>query len=273
MKIVYCNGRFIPEEEAVIPIHDRGFLFGDGLFTTIKVVDGYVRCLKAHLQRLVLQSQQIDLEFPSLNPLVIGDLIQRNHAEKGTWRLKIIATSAQAPSLALPRRPIGSLLISIKSYEEPEGSVRLALYPDPICRPSASIKSLAYLDRLYVQDFAWKQGCEDALVLGVKGEILETAFSNFFWRLGDQLFVPACTLPLLQGIALECVKQAACILGLQVQEVSVPWSDLPKEAHCFTCNALTDLRSVTCIGERLFQKDLYFEEALKTAYETVVCKA
>ena len=110
-----------------------------------------------------------------------------------------------------------------------------------------------------MQDFARKLACQDAMVLGVKGEILETAFSNFFWRLGSRLYIPSSKLPVLQGVALECVKLAACDLGMKVHEVSTSWLDLPSEAQCYVCNALRGIRSVTSVGERNFQRDLSFE--------------
>ena len=124
MTIVYYNGRFIPEEEAFIPIHDRGFLFGDGLFTTIKVVEGHVYCLKAHLMRLISQSQQIQLELPDINSSLIHALIQHNAADKGSWRLKMMVTSAHASSLNLSSRTYGSFLMTIRPYEHPVDEVR-----------------------------------------------------------------------------------------------------------------------------------------------------
>jgi branched-subunit amino acid aminotransferase/4-amino-4-deoxychorismate lyase len=77
----------------------------------------------------------------------------------------------------------------------------------------------------------------------------------------------------MQGIALECVKLAARDVGMTVHEVSTSWLDLPSEAQCYICNALTDIRPVTSVGERNFQRDLRFENVLKTAYESIVCKA
>ena len=62
--IVFLNGNFLPEAEAVIPINDRGFLLGDGLFETMRVVNGRPFRMAQHLERLTRGLDFIKIKLP-----------------------------------------------------------------------------------------------------------------------------------------------------------------------------------------------------------------
>src|SRR5262245_40032202 len=91
-KWIWLNGEFCLEKDAFIPVTDRGFLFGEGIFTTIRVHDGKCELFHLHLQRLQRQAEVLDFDWNSLNFESIAELIERNQAWKGVWRLKIIVT-------------------------------------------------------------------------------------------------------------------------------------------------------------------------------------
>ena len=70
--LVYLNGRILPEERAVVSIHDRGFLAGDGLFETLRVYDGEPFLWHEHMERFFLGSKTLRL----VPPLSSGELFQ-----------------------------------------------------------------------------------------------------------------------------------------------------------------------------------------------------
>ncbi|MCH9703852.1 MAG: aminotransferase class IV, partial [Chlamydiae bacterium] len=162
--LIYINGEFVEHESAKISLHDRGFLFGDGLFTTIKVEEGQPQYLDAHLAKLKQQMDLFAIE-KSIPQSLVFDFIRRNKLEGG--RLKIIVTGGQEAELALPKRG-GSLIIMAAPLPVIPKQITLK----PIKAPLFPGKLLSYMPRLYLRELA--KPCDDCLLLGEGGEILET---------------------------------------------------------------------------------------------------
>lgn len=231
--IVFLNHRFLPASQASIPITDRGFLFGDGIFTTIRVENGEPEHLERHLSRVKKQCIELKIDSPEISKEWLAQLIEKNHAQSGIWRMKIIVTGGDSSALNLEKRKFGNLLITISPYEPPIDPYRLTVYPYPIVSPVADLKSLSYLQRLHVKEYARQHGCDDAIVLSPEGFILETAFGNFCWILEDCLYVPDPELPLFEGITISVLQEK-----MQTKKVKSRIEDIPKEAKCYLCNTM-----------------------------------
>ncbi len=248
MSVVYLNGDFISEEQASIPITDRGFLFGDGVFTTLKIEEGNIHHATQHLQRISQHCEQLNIRPPTINEDVLLELVKRNNAEQGIWRMKIIVTGGALPDLSLPLRQHGTILITMKEIHDlPMTPANLVIYPDHIQTPSSRLKSLSYLERLQVRQYAVEKGADDALVLSGEGYILEASFSNIFWIKGDDLFTPKPALPLLQGITLQKHIVVAKERGMNIQEGDYSLGDIPSDASIYLCNTITEKRLVKSI--------------------------
>jgi 4-amino-4-deoxychorismate lyase len=265
MAWVYLNGFFLSEEQACIPITDRGFLFGDGTFTTIRVAQGRVEFLQAHLERLTEQCQVLDIIPPEIKVSWIQELMNRNNAFEGVWRLKILVTGGQETALKLPVRSNGQLLITLKPYSMPPSTpCRLCLFPDPIHRPFSSIKSLAYLDRLAVNDYADKKGCDDAIVVSHEGFLLETAFSNVFGFDGKSIWIPDPQLAYVKGTLLKIIRE---YFPFPIQFFRETVQKLISHAVLYTCNAMTHIRPALEVEGKLIRHHIEFEEILKKSLE------
>ena len=205
MSFAYCQDRFVPVEEAKVSIFNRGFLYGDGVFTTLRVENGKIFYLKEHSERLRKQCEFIFLDFPEIKETLIHQLVHLNHADHGFWRLKIMVTALEDMlSGQTTRGRKSELFMTLVPYE---GSfctpVRLAIYPYPYQSALAKIKSLAYLERLRIKEFALSHGYDDALVLDPNGCILETGVANIFWKDRHGIHVPDVSLPYYFGVTLE----------------------------------------------------------------------
>lgn len=266
MHWVFLDNECIPESHAKISVGDRGFLFGDGAFSTIRVNKGKPEFLQAHLERLVSQCNELNIESFKIDPEWIQDLVRHNRATEGLWRLKIIITGGDESTLRLHSRSKGHLIMTLKPYHfYPLTPSRLCLYPHPIVRPIAHLKTLAYLDRLVVFEYAHSRSYDDAITTSCEGYVLETAFSNIFWSDKDKIFVPDFTLPYLKGIFLT---QLLNHLSLKIEKVKVGIEDIPFEASVYTCNSLTHIRPIVEIDRRPFKRN----EALETLFTEAVEK-
>ena len=117
----------------------------------------------------------LEIEPPPLERRCVEELIQANRAERGIWRLKIVMTGGNSPALRLNPRKAGALIMFLTPYEEQPAPAALCLYPEPVQRPLAKMKTLGYLDQLWIKEYAAQKGADDAIVTSQEGYWLETA--------------------------------------------------------------------------------------------------
>lgn len=258
MNFVYYDGAFLPENEARIPVTDRGFLFGDGAYATIQVRDGSALYLETHLLRLDQQCRSFGLQMPPLSASLVDELIRINRATEGIWRLKVIISGGDDPAYHLPER-MGRALITIKPYVHPPYSLplRVGIFPHPLNLCHASFKSLAHLNRFYVMEEARRQKVDDCLTLTEKGIVLELAFGNLFWLVHKTLFTPRPTLPLYFGVTITHIIEEAKKEGYQIEEVEMRCEDLPDEGTYFRTSSMGGVLPIGEIGGK--QKGAHFE--------------
>lgn len=253
---VFLNGNFYEENNAKISVTDRGFLFGEGVFTTIRVHEGMCEFYQAHLQRLHEQAQILHVSLPSIEFKWIQELIQLNQAEKGTWRLKIVATSQENENK-------GNFLITLNPYQDTLGEpCSLGIFPHPLESPLAHIKSLAYLDRLYVRAYGKQQGYADAITTTREGFLLETGCANLFWINEQGCWIPDHQLPYLKGILLQKIIE---YVKVPTHFVQMTLDQLMPGSSLYMCNALMHIRPVIAIENQSYPRNLMWEASLKQA--------
>jgi 4-amino-4-deoxychorismate lyase len=258
-KWIWLNGKFCLEKEALIPVTDHGFLFGEGIFTTMRVQEGKCEFFPRHLQRLQRQAEALDLNWHSLSFKSISELIERNQAWKGIWRLKMIATVSEKEG----KREVGNLLAMMQPAQDLTfAPCTLCLFPYPIESPLAHIKSLSYLDHLYVREYAKRRGFTDAITQMGNGVLLETGCSNLFWIDQEVCWIPDLQLPYLKGIFLQSILPH---LTMPIHFIKATCAQMPPSASVYICNALTHIRPVLSIDDVSFPRNLQKEEQLQQA--------
>lgn len=230
MTWVILNHECVLADRASISIKDRGFLFGDGVFTSVKVENGRLLHWDRHCERVTAQCKTLHILPPDIKQSKVEELIERNGAEQGVWKLKIVITGGIDSRLSLPTRTYGTYLVTLEKYEMPEGKAKLCRYPYPIESPASSLKTLAYLPRLMVKQYALERGFDDAVVCSSKGWVLESAFSNLYWEEGGAVFTPMSTLPLLAGTYLTSIDH--------LKEERITYEQLKEKQAVFICNAM-----------------------------------
>lgn len=276
MGFIYLDGEFLPEEEAKISVMDRGFLFGDGVYTTIQVRDGIPLFLEIHLERLRLNCAQLNIIPPFIPKESIEELIEKNHAIQGIWRFKILITGGEDPSMRLPRRPFGHLVMTLKPFTPaPITPLQLGLFPYPTSLCHASFKSLAHLNRYYVMEYALGNRFDDAVTTTESGILLEASFGNLLWIAWEDknAWVPASTLPLHGGVTLSIVKEVLEEAGFKFHEVKWKLADIPPGLTCFRVNSMSGIRPVSSLGDVRFTLNPKEESFLREGYEEYARKS
>ena len=258
-KWVFLDGVFHKENDASIPVTDRGFLFGDGMFTTMRVHEGKGELLDAHFNRLCYQAATLQFDWIPFDRSAIAELVDRNQASIGTWRLKMIVTVKEDQGV----RTVGHRLMMMEKVQDLSFvPCSLSLFPYSIETPLAHIKNLSYLEHHFVRNFARQQGMDDAIVCTKEGVILETGCSNLFWIDQNKCFIPDLKLPYLKGVFLSSFLSH---LSFPVAYVKATIDELPLTAHLYICNALTHIRPILSVGSLNFDRHDRYEEILRRA--------
>jgi branched-chain amino acid aminotransferase len=184
MSLSYWNGRLVPAEEVRIAPDDAGFLFGDGLFETLRVDDGRPRDLSAHLDRLSAGLERLGIAPPE-SRCDLGRAVNEvaKAAPRPLARLRITISRGTA---AGPTR-----LITTAPYEPPGESVTAILLTD--CRidsrsPLAGLKSLCYQTNRVALREAEARGAFETLLLNEHGRLAEGSRSNVALVLPEGIF-------------------------------------------------------------------------------------
>ena len=259
MRIAYLNGDFVRETEAVIPIRDRSFLYGDGLFETLRVYGGVPFAWIEHARRL-LQGAQI-LGIPGLNPgrleQAAQDLIRRNRASSAVLRVHI---SRGAGHRGYSTRGTNRPTTLITLHALPKDSrwkahpvdLRTSSWRIPSDARLAVCKSASKLVHILARDEAEGRGGRAALLLNTRDEVAEADSANFFWIAGGRLWTPPLESGALDGVTRRIVLDLCPTEDIAVGERTLPASEIGRIQSAFLTSSVREIVRVARLdGRRL----------------------
>jgi len=233
----YINGKFKLLEDANIPFDDAGFLYGDGLFETMRFDSKVIFSPQKHLMRLSKGLDIINLKIKenSVELLaILNKVIHKNNLDSGIIRLMITRGIANKESsdFNMPR-----IYISIKSfYNIPSGPVKV-IYLDetkyPIIRFSPAIKSMNYIGNLLSKRDCEKQGGYEPVFYNKDRIITECAIRNIFYIKNKTIFTPSPDLGILSGVMRNTIIQIAQNIGLDVLEKHIHYNEIDTMEEAF----------------------------------------
>jgi aminodeoxychorismate lyase len=219
--LVFLNGQFLPEAQAVVPVSDRGFLLGDGLFETMRVVHGRPFRLAQHLERLARGAEFLKIKLPftpeELDKFA-GQLIEQNQMPEAILRLTLTRGPGERgyapdgngkPTIVMTLHPAPLLKNSVK------WSLLTSSFRIPAGDPLAAFKTTSKILHIMARAEAVERGADEALILNTNGEAVEAASGNLFWVRGDTV----CTVPVecgaLPGVTRAVALEICQSLGLR----------------------------------------------------------
>ena len=220
--LVFLNGQFVPEAQAVVPVNDRGFTYGDGLFETMRVVNGRAFRLAQHLERLMRGAEFLKIKPPYTAKQLekfANELIEKNQAPEAV--LRVALSRGPGERGYAPRgdaRPTTVMTLHAAPPLDPENPLRWSVITSsiriPAGDPLASFKTTSKLVQVVARVEAEEKGADEALLVNTNGEVAETAGGNLFWIYHDKV----CTVPtgrgVLPGITRAVVLEICQNLGL-----------------------------------------------------------
>jgi len=238
-----------PDKDLVLPVDDRGFTLGDGLFETLLAVEGRLLNWEAHIDRLHRGCEALGLPKPA--PIDCLSVAEDALEAAGPLRRAAVRVNLTAGSggrgLDRPDQPGRGLTAGAAPAAEPGRPVRLVI--SPIRRnegsPTSRLKSLAYLDNVLARREARLRGADEALMLNNRGELACAAAANLFWIEGRELFTPALDCGVLDGTV-----RAALLARAAVHEVKAGPEALLAADALFLTNSLIGLAPVRSLDGR-----------------------
>ena len=224
--IVFLNGKFVGEDDAVVSVFDRGFLYGDGLFEAMLVKGGQPFGWNEHMERLGqgIEFLQLTVPFPmdGLRRLA-SELIQRNQMPEGILRLTIsrgITGRGYSPKNAIRPAVVMSLHPApvLDRRKMPRWRVITSSFRQASNDPLTRFKTANKLPQVLARAEADLAGAQEAVLLNTDGFLAEGTTSNIFWVQDNAV----CTPPLPAG-ALPGITRRL-IIGLCVK-LKVSWRE------------------------------------------------
>jgi aminodeoxychorismate lyase len=220
--IVFLNGHFLPETEAVISINDRGFLLGDGLFETVRVVHGKPFRFAQHLERLARGADFFKIKLPfALKEIqrFAAQLIEENKMSDAILRLTLTrGTGERGYTPGNENKPTLAMTLHAAPETPVEWNLITSSFRIPAADPISSFKTTSKILHVLARAEAKEKGADEALLVNTNGEVAETASGNLFWIYHDQI----CTVPtgrgVLPGVTRAVVLEICQTLGLQTNK-------------------------------------------------------
>ena len=260
MQVAFLNGKFVPLVNAKVSILDRGFLYGDGVFETMRSYSGKVFQLERHIDRLLISLKILRIKIPyTKNKLcLLVDRALRLNKLNNAY-IKLLVTRGVTPGgIDIPKTTKPTLLI----YVSPLGGIAEGIYKKGIkinfaCVDKneksfiARIKSLNYLDNILARAEARDGGFDEAVFVNAKGNVAEATTSNIFMVKRSTLITPPLRAGLLPGITRQVVIQIIKkYFRNKICEKNIKPDDLFNADEIFLTNSILEIVPVVKLGRK-----------------------
>ena len=243
-------------ESETLAVNDRGVQFGDGCFTTARILRGQVQLLSAHLARLQTTCEKLFIPYDDW--ALLAQEMARLAQPHQDGVLKVIITrgaGGRGYSAAGCVNPTRILSVSPRPAHYlrwREEGISLSLSPVRLGRnPSlAGLKHLNRLEQVLIRSHLEQTDADEALVLDSDGWLTECCAANLFWRCGQDVFTPRLDQAGVNGIMRQFIIAQLALTAYRVVEVNAPLTALAQADEVLICNALMPVVPVQRYAER-----------------------
>ena len=258
-EIIYLNGQLVPHSKAKLSPFDHGFLYGYGLFETMRAYNGHIFRLDRHLARLRRSAQSLGLahnviasEAKQSLETACMETLEANKLKDARLRLTISAGEGDmTPDPGTCSSP--TVLVTAQNLvplprEKYESGFKAAL--SSLRRNSQSplsrVKSTCYMENILARMEARAAGCDEAILLNERGYLAEGSTANIFLVSKGELVTPSLESGVLPGITREAVLEIAQASNIKTAERQVELKELTEAEESFTTNSILELMPLTC---------------------------
>ena len=248
------DGVIMPLAEARVPVTDRGFLFGDGVYEFLRVYKGRIHLADGHFRRLERSLGEIRIQHPGIGSLRrrVQDLITRSgHAEATVYIQVTRGAAPRAHAFPVDAKPCE--LFYVSPFADPYGEkrangVKVARHPD-IRWGRCDIKSLNLLGNCMAVQAAKEAGGHETLLHKEDGTVTECGHSSFFAVLDGCIITHPSGPRILPGITRDLILELAAGCSIPVRQRPLRVDELSKCQEMFLTSTSAEILPIVMVDE------------------------
>ncbi len=255
---IFFNGRIVPDADANISSGDRGFLYGDSIYETLRSYNGKPFKLAEHLERMRHSAKQLRISFEYTN-IDIGDwinkLIEKNCSQDAYIRITL-SRGAGGGRLHMDDNLEPTTLIQVKPFTPYEKklydkgmSLVVSDYKRSTSCPISRHKSTNLLQSILLKEEAIKNAAHETIILNTDGYVAECVVSNIFMARGGSVVTPSLNTNILPGITRKTVLDICKDISIPSDEDHFKIDALIKADEVFITNSLMEIMPVSRIDD------------------------
>ncbi|MGM0636108.1 MAG: aminotransferase class IV [Bacteroidota bacterium] len=266
--MININGELLAAEKASLSVFNRGFLYGDALFETIRVINGQIMFWEDHYFRLMASMRILRMDIPDqFSPEFLKKeiltLVKNNQLDKSAAKVKV-NVFRDAEGLYLPQKQMVGYVISTEQLNDSffihqDNNYEVELFKDHYVQSGllSTLKTNNKLPQILASIYADENAYDNCLLLNDKKAVIEASNANLFVVKGKTVKTP----PLSDGCLNGIIRKQ--ILGIfenlddyQIEEASVSPFELQKADELFLTNAVQGITSISKYRKKEFENTL-----------------
>jgi len=258
MSIAYLNGQYLDLEKATVPVLDRGFLFGDGVYEVIPVFAGSTFRFSNHIKRLHRSLSEIHMSFSQSEAAwleLCEGLIKRNNLDNATIYLQVTRGSYldrnhDFPTLGEPTvfAMISALPPVQRKWQDADIKGYSVITESDIRWQRCDIKAITLLANCMLKQKAVESGADDTILVR-NGEASEATSSNLFIVRDDTVITPPLSEHLLAGVTRDFILMLAKQHGIPCEERAIPEHELELADEIWLTSSTKEIRPVIKVND------------------------
>jgi branched-chain amino acid aminotransferase len=262
---VNVNGRITDERQAVVSVFDHGFLYGEGVYETLRTYHQRPFLFDRHVRRLRKSADMIALDVPLTGQQFSGRIAETveqagTAAPRDTeWYIRILLTRGVGELTYDPAAtPAPSVVIIVKPHIDPPAElyskgVRAVFssvmrnHPETV---NPMIKSNNLLNCALAMQEGYKRGAYEVIMRNYRGELAEGALSNLFIVKDGTALTPPLSAGLLPGITREFLFEVGTTTGIPVREEILRDADLYAADEVFLTGTTREIMPIVHVEDR-----------------------
>jgi branched-chain amino acid aminotransferase len=261
---IYLNNKFVTDKEAAVSVFDHGFLYGDGVYETLRSYGPRIFMPNEHLSRLFRSAAEIGLTIPIpvkkwegiLHEAMIRndvgtdlqDAYLRITVSRGAGDIGLDPALCSSPTVVVMAKPLVPPASHL--YEMGVNVIVASTRRNLPSALSPQIKTTNFLNNIQAKREAIAAGAFDSILLNWEQHLTECTISNLFFVTDNTLRTPALECGLFEGITRMIVIRLAGELHVHVEEGSYTVDQLYRADECFLTNTSMEIMPVTSVDRR-----------------------
>jgi branched-chain amino acid aminotransferase len=248
------NGKFISEQTPIVNAGSRGLRYGDGVFETMKLVNGVIQLEVFHFERLFGALELLQFNIPVhftdafLREEILSVCTKNNLNKAARIRLNIFRKDGGLydPVDHIPNFVIEARELPDNYFRLNENGLIIEVYKEAMksCDAFSNLKSNNYLPYIMGALYAKQNKLNDCLILNTHERICDATIANVFWAYNKSIFTPPLSEGCIAGVMRRHLLQILPLQGYEVQEKNLEPADLQQAEELFLTNATSGIRWV-----------------------------